>query len=127
MVGSGLSVTESYSDVVKVISFLPLKRVLAARITDLEGGMPLHKVLNAKKVPEHVIAMVLAGESTGMLGDALIRSANVIDVDLSGRLKRLTALIEPLMMIVIGGIVGSISLSIMMPIYEMSKILQHAN
>jgi type II secretory pathway component PulF len=53
-----------------------------------------------------------------------LRTAYLLDRELDHGLKRLTALIEPVMMIGVGSIVGSIALSIMMPIYDISKTLQ---
>jgi type II secretory pathway component PulF len=59
------------------------------------------------------------------LGTSLLRAASIIDRDMDHSLKRLTSLIEPVMMVGMGCTVGSIALSIMMPIYDISKVLQH--
>ena len=127
MVNSGMPVTSAYKDVVKGMSMLPLKRKFIEGHSKLDDGIPLSKVIAHQDLPEYICAMVTAGESTGSLGDTLLRSANVMDAELTKKLKSLTALIEPLMMVGMGGMVGAISLSIMMPIYDMSKILEHTH
>jgi type II secretory pathway component PulF len=74
---------------------------------------------------QYIVALVSAGELSGTLGASLLRAANILDRDIEHSLKKLTSLIEPLMMIGLGVIVGSIALSIIMPIYDISKVLQH--
>jgi type IV pilus assembly protein PilC len=54
----------------------------------------------------------------------MARAALIIDRDIEHALKRLTSLIEPIMMAGMGAVVGAIALSIMMPIYDISKVLQ---
>jgi type II secretory pathway component PulF len=76
-------------------------------------------------MPSYVAPLVAAGEASGNLGKALSRAARILDRELDHSLKRLTALIEPAMMLGMGAAVGSIALSIMMPIYDISKALQH--
>jgi type II secretory pathway component PulF len=69
--------------------------------------------------------LIAAGEMSGKLGPALTRIADIIDKDIDKQLKRMTALVEPILMIGMGGIVGSIAIAIMMPIYDISRSLQH--
>lgn len=125
LVSSGIPIVVAFSEVVAAISFLPLRSDLERKVADISGGLPLQNIFNHKKMPPHVSALVSAGERSGSLGESLIRAANIIDADLENTLKRLTSLIEPLMMVGVGGVVGAIALSIMMPIYDMSKVLQH--
>jgi len=126
LVSSGISIDIAYSEVVETISVLPLKAYFVSRRANISGGSQLQTIFSDKRIPAHVSALVSAGQMSGLLGESLIRAANIIDVDLENQFKRLTSFIEPLMMVGVGGVVGVIALSIMMPIYDMSKVLQHA-
>ena len=90
------------------------------------GGSTLGAVLkDIKYIPAFVASLVSAGEVSGHLGHSLIKSADIIDADIDRALRKITSLLEPAMMIMMGGMVGAIALSIMMPIYDVSKVLQH--
>jgi type II secretory pathway component PulF len=127
LVESGLPVPASYVSTSTTLPLLPLKRALQQKSSEIQKGVSLGVILSTvnRKVPRHVSSLVSAGELSGSLGASLVRAATIIDRDMDHSLKRLTSLIEPLMMVGMGCTVGSIALSIMMPIYDMSKVLQH--
>jgi type II secretory pathway component PulF len=127
LVESGVSVARSYSNTVNTLSLLPLKHSLLGKVPDIQKGIPCGTILQgvSKKVPTYVPSLISAGEASGTLGTSLLRAASIIDRDMDHSLKRLTSLIEPVMMVGMGCTVGSIALSIMMPIYDISKVLQH--
>ncbi len=126
LVSSGVNMTTAYAQAVNRITLLPLKSIFSSQKLSLSQGKSLAIIFaDMEKVPSHVAPLISAGESSGTLGECLIRSADIIDRDIEQYLKRLTALIEPIMMIFIGLIVGAIALSIIMPIYDVSKNLQH--
>ena len=127
LVSSGIPIVLAYSEVVETISFSPLGGDVGRGLLEISNGSSLQNIFIHKNIPAHVPSLVAAGESSGSLGESLIRAASIIDTDLENMLKRLTSLIEPLMMVGVGGVVGAIALSIMMPIYDMSKILQHVH
>ena len=127
LIESGLAVDEAYTDTVNTISLVPLQQKLSEKISYIHKGIPIGSVfLNlSKKTPSYISPLLLAGESSGSLGSSLIRAASIIDRDMEHALKRLTSLIEPVMMAGMGIVVGGIAVSIMMPIYDISKVLQH--
>ena len=124
LIDSGTDVVEAYICSVRTISFLPLNVMLTKEIPNLKRGLPLGSILVGKRIPLYISALLSAGESSGVLGNSLLRAANILDREIEESLKRLTALIEPAMMIFMGGAVGIIALSIMMPIYDLSRVLQ---
>jgi|GEM_PF-498136 len=125
LVKSGIQIVEAYSEVVEAASFEPFKADVDHGVEHIRNGFLLKDIFTHKNIPAYVSSLVSAGESSGSLGESLIRAASIIENDLENTLKRLTSLIEPLMMIGVGGVVGAIALSIMMPIYGMSQALQH--
>ena len=64
-----------------------------------------------------VIKMTEAGEKTGSLDKSMQEAAEFLDYQVSGSLKAATSLIEPLMLVVIGGLIGGMMLAIIAPIY----------
>lgn len=127
LVESGLQIEQAYSNTVHTITLIPLSRLLQAEIPNIRKGIPLGKLLTnrSKLIPPHVPSLALAGQASGTLGSSMIRAASIIDRDMEHSLKRLTSLIEPVMMAGMGCVVGGIALSIMMPIYDISRALQH--
>lgn len=127
LVESGAPVPQSFNNTMRTISFLPLQKVISAQLPNIQKGISCGLIFSnlSKRIPPYVPSLLLAGESSGQLGTSLLRAAAIIDRDMDHGLKRMTSLIEPLMMVGMGCTVGSIALSIMMPIYDISKALQH--
>ncbi len=126
LLASGVSSPKSYEGAASALTYLPLQRYLVSKSSSVFEGAHLGSVFTSREFsfPPYVAALVAAGESSGHLADSLLRAAELIDRDLSYMLKKLTSLIEPLMMAAMGVVVGAIALSIMMPIYDISKVLQ---
>lgn len=126
LVESGAALGESYVRVAETMPLLPLRSAFKKKSADISRGVPLGTVLSGmKRMPSYIAPLVSAGEASGTLGISLVRAADILDRDIEHALKRLTALVEPVMMAGMGCAVGAIALSIMMPIYDVSKALQH--
>jgi type II secretory pathway component PulF len=67
--------------------------------------------------------MVGAGEESGRLGDVLQEIAEYYDRVLQDAVKTFTSLLEPAMIIFMGGIVGFIAMAIILPIFKMSSVV----
>lgn len=124
LISAGASSVESFSVASSAISFTPVRQKLLREAPRLRRGEPFGDALARAGFSAASVGLVAAGEVSANLGGSLMRSADIEDKGLSHRIKRLTSLIEPAMMIVMGGAVGAIALSIMMPIYEISKAIQ---
>ena len=121
---TGVSIAVSYPRVCTTITLIPLYRLFQGHVPEIERGISLGVILKHAYMPDYVSQLVSAGERSGTLGISLGRVATLFDRDIEHTLKRITALIEPVMMIGVGCMVGAIALSIMMPIYDISKVLQ---
>lgn len=75
-------------------------------------------------LPKSVIQMVSAGEESGKLGEVLDEVSEFYKRELSAVIKSVTSMIEPLMIVVMGGLVGFIAMSIMLPIFKMSQLVK---
>lgn len=85
----------------------------------VEHGVSLSDALAETKVfPVSLVQMVTVGERTGRLGMLMTSTANHMEEDVDGRLKALVSIVEPVMIVVMGAIVGLITMSIIIPMYS---------
>lgn len=72
-------------------------------------------------IPPAVRQMIATGEATGTLGRVMGRVADAYDRDLTRQLEQLSRLAEPVMLVVMGGVVGTIVSSLILPIFKLSS------
>jgi type IV pilus assembly protein PilC len=77
--------------------------------------------------PAMVISMVDVGEETGQLPDMLLKVADVYDDEVDNTVDALTSLIEPLMIVFLAVIVGTIVIALFMPMVELLKNMSNPN
>ncbi len=75
-------------------------------------------------LPTAVVQMISAGEESGKLGEVLDEVSEYYARELRVVIKAVTAMIEPLMIVIMGFIVGFIAMSIILPIFKMSALVQ---
>jgi type IV pilus assembly protein PilC len=75
-------------------------------------------------IPNSVAQMISAGEETGTLAEILNDVSEYYDRQLRATIKAVTSAIEPLMIVLMGGIVGFIAASILLPIFKMSQLVK---
>jgi type IV pilus assembly protein PilC len=75
-------------------------------------------------LPVSVIQMISAGEESGKLGEVMSDVAEYYGVELKNTIKAVTSMIEPLMIVIMGFIVGFIAMSIILPIFKMSSLVK---
>ena len=71
-----------------------------------------------------VVQMMAVGEDTGALDEMLDKIAEFYDQEVEATTEALTALIEPLMIAVLGGIVGSMIIALYMPIFKVFDLIK---
>jgi type IV pilus assembly protein PilC len=86
---------------------------------DISEGMPLSTALALKRVfPDMMVSMLAIGEETGEMDAMLSKVADFYEDEVSTAVKTLTSMIEPLMIVVVGGIVGSILVAMYLPMFS---------
>lgn len=85
----------------------------------LTGPLSEHSVF-----PPMVVQMMAVGEDTGALDDMLEKIAEFYDAEVEATTEQLTSLIEPLMILLIGGIVGGMVIALYMPIFSIFNLIQ---
>jgi type IV pilus assembly protein PilC len=71
--------------------------------------------------PKVLVQMISSGEETGKLDSVLIKVSNYYDLEVESSLKTVTSLLEPIMIAVMGVVVGGIGMALLMPIFSLSK------
>ena len=74
-------------------------------------------------LPKSVVQMVAAGEESGRLGEVLQEISEYYSKVLRDAIKSVTGMIEPIMIILMGGVVGFIAMAIILPIFKMSSVV----
>ena len=87
---------------------------------DVEQGVSLAEaIVKTKAFPPIVCQMMAVGEKSGRLSEVLLRVAKFFERDVDARLKTLSAVIEPFMIVFLGLIIGFIAISVIGPIYSL--------
>ena len=91
---------------------------------DVRNGHPISdSVFDSKYVPSYVASMMASGERSGKLPSVMDRVAGFTDEELEARVKKVSSMIEPLMILVMGAVVGGVAIAMLLPIFSMSKVI----
>lgn len=103
--------------------------VISRAVADVRGAVGrgesvARPLANHTVFPPMVVQMVGVGEETGALDEMLRRIADFYDMEVEATTESLTAALEPLMIAVLGGIVGSMVISLYMPMFEIFNLIE---
>ncbi|HET9850165.1 MAG TPA: type II secretion system F family protein [Candidatus Saccharimonadales bacterium] len=122
LMGSGVSVLDALEITGKAVGNKVIQKELVTIAEKVRNGQPLGKQFaEAQYFPAIVGQMISVGEETGNIGDILVKVADFYDEEVDVVIDSLSSLIEPLMIIVLGSLVGLIAASVMGPIANLSK------
>lgn len=99
------------------------KAVLDARASVEQGKTISDTLKNNKEFPSMLIHMLSAGEQTGKMEEMLSKLAEFYQEEVDTMLEGLTSMLEPLLMVVIGVMIGGIVLAMFMPIFKMTEVV----
>ena len=86
---------------------------------DVQEGIPLSVALGRKQVfPDLALSMLAIGEETGQMDTMLSKVADFYEDEVEASVKALTSMLEPAMIVIVGGIVGSILLAMYLPMFS---------
>lgn len=88
-----------------------------------QGGGLTEPMREAEIFPPLVIQIVSAGEQSGRLGELLVNLARMLENEVSTSIKAASSLFEPMMILLLGGMVGLMVLAVLLPIFEMSSLI----
>lgn len=120
---SGVPIISALRIARNVTPFLPYKRALENVIVSVSEGAHLGDVLKETKMfPSLVINMVTIGEKSGQLENMLERLSSSMAIDLKTRLSGLSSLVQPMLLLLMGGLIAFIMGAVLLPIFELNSI-----
>ena len=124
LIASGVSVMESIRIVRDIISNTAAKKVLETMETHILRGENLSSPIKAADYifPPMVASMVSVGEETGSVDVSLGIAADIHEKILKTYIQRMTAMIEPLLIVFLGGVVGFVALALISGILTMYQV-----
>src|SRR5215210_8912059 len=91
----------------------------------IREGIPIYKPLETEPVfPPMVTRMIAVGEETGDIDGMLTKIAEFYESEVDAAVKALTSIIEPLMIVVVGGIVGGIIVAMYLPMFKIFELVE---
>lgn len=124
LIKNGVSLVSALEIVKSVAGNEVMKKVVEEVHHDVQKGKSLSGPLKDSGIFEHAtVQMIAAGEQSGQLDELLLIVANDCDNKVEAKLQMLTSLMEPLMILFLGGMVGFVVMAIMLPIFEMSNLV----
>ncbi len=123
LMASGVPLLTAMNIVRNIVTNVVLKDVIGTAHVAVREGQPMSVPLKQSgRFPPMVIHMIAVGERTGELSPMLNRVATTYEGQVSRKLATLTALLEPLMILVMGGIVFVIALAVLLPMLQMNTL-----
>jgi type IV pilus assembly protein PilC len=121
MLSSGVAILEALDIVAKTAGNRIVERAIYSVRSGISEGRTMADPLQASGVfPPMVCQMISVGESTGALDAMLEKIADFYDEEVDQAVENLTAMIEPVMIIFLGVVVGGLIIAMYLPIFEMA-------
>ena len=124
LVGSGVPLLAALDACSRVVVRLPLVTAVNDAAARVREGVPLSRaLLQTREFPPLLVHMVGCAEATGQLDTLLVRAAELQQADLENRTAVFTTLMEPALLLTMGGMVLLIVLAVMEPIIEINQLV----
>lgn len=123
---AGVAITRAIEITENVVQNVYYRKTLVEVGERIEKGSPFSEVFaeNTHLYPIMMSEMIQVGEETGKLSDMLIEVANFYEEEIENKTKDLSTIIEPILMVVIGGGVGFFAISMITPLYSVLNNIQ---
>jgi type IV pilus assembly protein PilC len=124
LIGGGLPLVNALDIASKSISNQYMAGQLEVVASRVREGESFAAALEARhEFPEVVVKMAEVGESTGALQDMLNTVADFYDEEISTNMERFMALVEPMLLVIMGIVIAGILLALYMPLFQLSSVL----
>ncbi len=125
LIRSGVPILQALKIVEQTLDNLVIVRVIQNVQGQITEGKKLTEPLAMSGFfPPMVIQMLSAGEDSGNLDRMLEDIANFYDIEVTTAVDNLTALLEPVLLLIMGGVVAFIALSVLLPIFNLVKVFR---
>ena len=124
LVRSGVPILEVLNIVSQTVGNVVMEKAIKSAALDIERGEGISAALSKHPVfPTMVIRMLSAGEQTGNIDNMLERVAKFLDEEIEATLSGLMSLIEPLLIVFLGIIIGGMVICMFLPIFNLANVV----
>jgi len=125
LIASGAPLLRALETACDVVWARPIRRAARAAAVHVREGVSLARALASQRVfPPLLVHLVANGEQSGQLPAMLERAAREQELDVERRLTWLAALVQPALIVIMGGIVLVLVLAVMLPIVSMNQLIR---
>jgi len=125
LVNAGVPILDTLSITAEIAGNTLYRRMWRAVYSAVKTGKKISTPLaKSPLLPRAVVQMINAGEESGKLGEVLDQVSDFYAKELKSVIKSVTAMIEPLMIVLMGSVVAFIAMSIILPIFKLSQIVK---
>lgn len=124
LLSSGINMIEAIEIAAKTAGNHVIEKALTSCKEAVTIGKPFHQPLSKQKeIPQMVSQMVAIGEQSGTLDTMLSKVADFYEDEVENAVRAMTSLIEPLMMVVLGGIIAFILIAMYLPVFQLGDTI----
>ena len=124
LINAGVPMLDTIAITAEISGNVHFKKMWRNVYISVKQGKKISQPLSGTPLlPRAVVQMIGAGEESGKLGEVLDEVSEYYNRELKNVIKSVTAMIEPLMIVVMGGVVGFIAMSIILPIFKLSQLV----
>ena len=124
LIRSGVPILEVLQIVSQTVGNVVMEKAIKDASSDIERGESISAALSKHPVfPSMIIRMITAGEQTGKIDDMLERISDFLDEEIETTLSGLTSLIEPILIVFLGVVIGGMVICMFLPIFKMAEIV----
>lgn len=125
LLNSGVTILDALSITAKTAGNKVLEKGIFKTLEKITGGLTIAEPLKETGVfPPMVIHMISVGEKTGGLAEMLEKIAQFYEEEVNSAVDALTSIIEPVMLVVMGGVIGSVLIAMYLPMFDMIGTIQ---
>ncbi|PKL48311.1 MAG: hypothetical protein CVV42_10060 [Candidatus Riflebacteria bacterium HGW-Riflebacteria-2] len=125
LVHSGITVTSALELISQTVDRVPVKKAVSAANDKIRTGQPIAESFDSQLpwLPELLNRMVAVGERSGNLPEMLDHVADFYEEEFNSKVETLASLIEPVLIVFLGVIIGGIVVSLYLPIFGMARLI----
>jgi len=124
LIRSGVPILEVLQIVSQTVGNVIMEKAIKVAMGDIERGEGISAALGKNPIfPSMIIRMLSAGEQTGKIDEMLERVSNFLDGEIEATLSGLMSLLEPIMIVVLGVLIGGMVICMFLPIFNLANIV----